>query len=281
MERKVKADLHNHLRTSSIFRDSDFNKGMDVASKRLGSGGVIGIVNCDDQRYEVISGLRGYNREFVGEQKNGFYVSEKDVLAVKAQEVATEDGDLLVLGLGKDVHVKQHQPLNDTLKEAKDKDGIVVAVHPFAHGGIGEYLLMNPYSLGDLDAIETYNGQVAFGIPKSPFPVGANQKAQKLYDEMKGVFPNLGSLTCSDGHSMWEIGRSWTMIDELNLNPSQFNDSLRNAVRNTDNNTVTQRKNGAVGMIKHIADLAFIIGVAPKIGMADNYKVDRPEGGYR
>lgn len=32
---KIKADLHNHLRTSSIFRDKDFNRAIDVAARRL------------------------------------------------------------------------------------------------------------------------------------------------------------------------------------------------------------------------------------------------------
>jgi hypothetical protein len=49
---KIKADLHNHLRTSSNISYSDFNNSIDIALDRLGSGGMFGMINFDDKRYE-------------------------------------------------------------------------------------------------------------------------------------------------------------------------------------------------------------------------------------
>ena len=67
---KVKADLHNHLRTSSILRNEDFNQAIDLASKRLGSSGIFAMVNFYDKRYENFISLKGYNRDSLGENAN-------------------------------------------------------------------------------------------------------------------------------------------------------------------------------------------------------------------
>ena len=87
---RIKADLHNHLRTSSNLQDEDFNQSIDLAHRRLGSGGVFGMINFSDTRYEKFSELGGYQRVYVGPQKNAIYVPEKDILVVKGQEVPTE-----------------------------------------------------------------------------------------------------------------------------------------------------------------------------------------------
>lgn len=102
---KIKADLHNHLRTSSIFENSDFNNSIDTASKKLGGGACFGLINMHDRRYEKFADLKGYEREWIGDNKNGIYIPEKDVLVVRGQEVTTKQGHLLV-GLGYDVHLK-------------------------------------------------------------------------------------------------------------------------------------------------------------------------------
>ena len=122
---KVKADLHNHLRTSSRSYDADFNRAVDIATKRLGVGAIFGVVNFADKRYEHFTGLRGYERVYVGEKNNGVYVPQQNVLVIKGQEVSTNEGHILVIGLGKDVHLKQYKTLQDTLKEARDNNTVI------------------------------------------------------------------------------------------------------------------------------------------------------------
>ena len=125
---KVKADLHNHIRTRSPLKEEFFNKTINKARRRLGPGGVWALINFSDSRYETFAGLRGYNRINL---RSGIYVPEKDILVVKGQEVPTKQGHLLVLGLEKDKHLKDGRILEDTIKEAKDHNGILIVDHPF------------------------------------------------------------------------------------------------------------------------------------------------------
>ncbi|MDD5193453.1 MAG: PHP-associated domain-containing protein [Candidatus Nanoarchaeia archaeon] len=274
---KVKADLHNHLRTSGRIYDTDFNTAIDIAAKRLGEGAVFGVVNFDDKRYERFTEFRGYERVYVGENCNGFYVPEKKVLVVKGQEVPTKEGHLLVIGLGKNAHLTQHRTLAETLKEAEDNQGVTIVDHPFHSHGLGSYLESNPEPLMRIDAIEVYNGEAAFGIPGTPFPYGANKRAQTFYDRIKSYSPHLGALASSDGHSMYELGRSWTEIDEPDLvEKTKFADSLKESVRNTDSQTPKRKKNSVFGAIDHLVDLAFIVKVAPRIGLGKLFETDRP-----
>jgi hypothetical protein len=266
---KVKADLHNHLRTRDTFKDEDFNKAIDRASKKLGRGGIFGLINFNDERkYEEFIGLKGYyERDYLGENKNGIYV--RDNYVVKGQEVQTKEGHLLVLGLGYDKRLKPNASLEDTIKEAKDNNGILIAEHPFYAKGIsiGECLIEHPHLLNDIDAIEVYNGEAAFGLPFSPFSCNANKKALKFYEVIKELesFPNIGALSSSDGHSMYELGSNWTEIDKPEIN--NFVNSLRESIRRTNEQTNRKNKKLILGAIDHIADLTFIKKIAPKLGL--------------
>jgi hypothetical protein len=277
----VKADLHNHLRTSSNLSDSDFNATINTSLRRLGPEGIVGLVNFDDKRYEQFINLKGYERTYVGEKSNGIYAyapRQRGIFVIKGQEVPTQEGHLLVFGLGKDVHLKQHRNLKDTLKEAKDNNGIVVVDHPFHSHGLGTYLEHNKDMINEIDAIEVHNGEAALGLPHTPFPYRANQKAQEFYDRMKQEFPHLGALSSSDGHSLYEIGSSWTEIGEPDIwHNYRFVDSLRDSVRDTNNQTSAKRSNSVVGALDHMLDLAFIIKVAPKIGLSKRFETERPQ----
>ena len=269
---KVKADLHNHLRTSSRFFDSDFNRAIDTSRDKLGKGGIMGLVNFNDHRYEDFISLRSYHRDYIGSNSNAVYFPDKDILVVKGQEVPTKQGHLLVLGLGKGVHLKQDKDLVYTLQEAEDNQGIIIADHPFYAHGVGNYLAENPDLLKYFDALEVHNGEAAFGIPKTPFIYGANQKALRFYNEHRGDFSNLGALSSSDGHSFYELGTSWTEIDFPDLYNANFNNSLRRSIRNT-NESKKMKTNSFIGAVDHLTDLAFILKVAPIIGMSSRFEV--------
>ena len=106
----VRADLHTHLSTLSPGRRGrryDFNKVIDVASKKLGYGGVLGMVSfSSDYRYEHFVEEPGYDLEGL---EGGFYVDEKNLLVVRGQEVTVKAGDsnghLLILGTPKGRYV--------------------------------------------------------------------------------------------------------------------------------------------------------------------------------
>ncbi len=271
---KIKADLHNHLRTSSILEDSDFNNSIDAAYKKLGNGACFGLINMHDRRYEKFADLKGYDREYIGENKNAIYIPEKDVLVVRGQEVATKQGHLLVLGLGYEVHLKNSASLEDTLKKARNNNGIIIADHPFYMEGTGNYLEKNLNLLKYFDAIEVHNGESAFGLPVGPFSRNANEKAQEFYSMIKKDYTHLGAIASSDGHSIKEIGSSWTEIDKPERNKN-FIYSLRDYIRNTDLETRKKMGCSVFGSVEHLSELVGIIA-SEKIGYK-GFKTERPD----
>lgn len=255
----IRADLHNHLRTSDRLYGGDFNQAIDLARKRLGVSPAIGIVNFSDRRYEEFSGLPGYDRAFVGEGKRAFYVRKPGVLVVKGQEVPTKEGHVLAFGLPSGVHLKDNCTLEDTLKEAEDNGAAVIADHPFYLSGIGKTLERNPELLSKFDALEVHNGEAAAFC--MPFPGVANRKAQRFYDKFKKDFPHLGAISSSDGHSMYELGSSYTVMLKPDLTSDEtFAKTFKDSVRRCRSKLIHQKTNSFVGGVDHMADLAVIIG---------------------
>lgn len=257
----TRADLHNHLRTSSNLKETDFNRAIDMAQRRLndGNGAIFGLVNFEDSRYETFIGFRGYDRIYAGNNRNAIYLPEKKVLVIKGQEVPTAQGHLLVLGLDYGTRLKAGKPLQETIKEAREQSGIIIADHPFYSHGVGFSLQNNPSLLEHFDAIETHNGEAAFCIPfiNKPFPHGANNKAQLFYDIISAEFPNLGAVSASDGHSFWELGSSWVEMQMPDLaDSSKFNETLKKNVQRTGCLIKRKNKNSILGALEHIISLA-------------------------
>lgn len=257
----VKADLHNHLRTTSSFKDADFNKAIDKIRKRLGVGGVLGLINFADDRYEDLISRPGYERQNIG---NAVYVPEKDVLIVKGQEIPTQQGHLLVLGIEQNKHMISGRSLKDTLKEAKDNNGTIIADHPFYIDGIGGYLSEHPELMKDIDALEVINGEAHFGVPFTRIPFGANQKAIDFYRDIRTSQEHLGAIASSDGHSFYEIGRAYTHISRPDIqNSIKLADSLRKSVREASYLTSqTNKLAGVIGAIDHVIDLIAIVSLS-------------------
>lgn len=257
---KSKASLHEHLRTASNLRQEDFNKAIDIAGQRLGDYGIFAMTNFNDERYEQFVSLKGYERDYVGEDKNAVYIPHKKVLVVKAQEVPTKQGHFLALGLGHEKHIKPDQTLEDTIKSAIDFGAIKIADHPFFIAGIGPYLENHPELIGLFDAIETHNGEV--------FYLHGNSKAAAFYNSLGWDNYQLGALSSSDGHSMHELGKSWTEIDFPNIkNPKEFIPTLKKAVRSTNLQTPRKNHTSYAGAFDHIGKLVFMTKIAPKLGI--------------
>lgn len=231
------------------------------------------MVNFYDRRYEEFVKLKGYSKDALGKCINGIYVPSKDIIVVKGQEVPTKQGHLLVLGLEYDVHLKNGRPLEDTLKEANDHNGIIVADHPFYREGLGPYLESHQDLLQDFDALETHNGEAAlslFGL----LPFRANEKAREFYKKITLDNKYLGALSSSDGHSFYELGSSWTEIEQPEKR--DFVNSLRQSIRNTSISTERQNVDSRLGALDHIIDLVSI-KAASKIGLRVKFETERPE----
>jgi len=97
-------------------------------------------------------------------------------------------------------------------------------------------LKKDPDLLKFFDAIEVHNGEAALWLPFIT-PRRANQRAQEFYDAFKYEF-KIGRIVTSDGHSLNEIGTSWTRIympiySEIG-SAEQLIDSLRGEIKATN-----------------------------------------------
>ncbi len=187
----IKAALHEHWRTSSKIKESDFNNIVDTAYKRLGQGGLVGLINFEDNRYEAITELKGYDRENLG---NAVYVPEKEITIIKGQEIPTKQGHVLGLALPENINLPSGEHVSETIKRIRENNGSVIVDHPFYFEGIGKYLSKNKDILEKIDALEVWNATACFGIAFTPLNRNANKKALEFFDLIKNYFPNLGGF---------------------------------------------------------------------------------------
>lgn len=261
----VKADLHNHLRTSKRVLNGDFNRVIDATSAKLGEDAIIGIVNRSDRKYEELVSQRGYDREFIEGNGSVVYVPEKKVYLVKGQQVQSNEGNLLVLGVPKGVNLLEGKSLEDTIKEAQEKWGIIIASNLLHKNGIWNYLIKNLNLVEYFDGIEVYNSKAEFSCPLSPYASDANGTAKDFYRFVRGEYFQLGALSSSDGDSFYEIGSSYTELP--NPDKNNFKKWLKDSIHKT--NLETKRKNSPsrLGAIDHLLDSFLIENVGSKVGL--------------
>lgn len=258
---KIKADLHTHFSTFENI-GKIFNKAIDVAQQRLGISGVFAAVNGQEKgigRYETLLGQKGYERQDLG---NAFYVPGKGIYVVKGQEVFTEGGHILVLGLPRGIKLRDYRSLEDSLKEAKDNNGIIIADHPFFLDGIFTKNKPSDY-IHHLDGIEVHNGEAWIPIPNFKH---ANEKAQELYNNVKHFY-SIGALSVSDGHSVQELGLSYSLLEPLDFSsPEKLVSSLRRAIRMHKDFSQDKQKNSYTRALDHATKIA-IARFASKLGL--------------
>lgn len=233
--RLVKADWHNHLRTGADLSSLNFNEIIDLSKERGGPGAILGIVNFDDKHYEQFAEKPGYERIDLG---NGLYIPEKDVLAVKGEEVATNQGHLIILGLRKNEHPEHGRDLEETIINTLPTGAVIIADHPFCGYGIGKKLneireirgiIQHSGYLSKIDGIEVHNGEASLSLT-------ANKRAKEFYEVMSHWFPELGAVISSDGHSLREMFTSYTTVEmpeDYNeiKSPYLLNDILKKAIQ--------------------------------------------------
>jgi len=291
---KINASLHEHLRTSSRIPEGYFNRVFKLANDRLGKESIFGFVDFDDKRYKKLIGSKGYDRDYIGEDRRATRVL--GVTCVHGEEVPTKQGHLLVFGLGHNIHLKHGRELGETIKEARDYnlDAVIIPDHLFWHKGLGNYLKRKLKEvegedvppedsvLAQIDAIEGFNSEACFGFPVGPFPFKANKNAVDFYRRAKEYFPYWGFICSGDGHSLYEFCRTWNEIDSPNVTESEeiFSESFRKSVQSTNEESVCRKAcvRGLVGAVDHIIDLGVILGVAPRIKMNRYFDkgVERP-----
>lgn len=217
-----KVDIHNHLGRNGD--NPGFDETIDIVHRRLGDGGVFGIANSDDYRFEIFVSQGGgrYNRVPVSDGR-AFHVPEKDMLVVKCQEMFTEKGHVLAIAMPfcKNIVSKN---TNDAIRETLDLGAVLDAVHPHYKDGIGEYLEHNIGLLQLFSTFEVFNGS-AIWIPGFT-PKDANETALYSFDiinaidkstslSLKGINIDFGMSASSDSHSVESIGKCYTLLGDF------------------------------------------------------------------
>lgn len=283
--RRIKADLHNHLKTGGFPIRINTDKVIDITSKKLGPGGTIAVINFDPAtRYEDLANSGSYERDNIG---NGLYFTDQDVTIVKGVEVEAllpsgKEVDILGLGVLEDKHPKHGRTLLDCMAEVREMGGIIGAGHPFHMGGLGPYFLEDPSRLLDFDFVEIHNGECALSIPLILPYKNANEKAQTFFYNQLAETPELslkvGKLISSDGHSLHEIGNNYMEIPELDLSsPERLAESLRTGlIKASVGNLEEHRTNSYFSAIEHIMKWAYIKAVR-KSGLGKKFpNLDAP-----
>lgn len=262
---KIKADLHNHFSTLENIGEI-FNQAICIAQKNLGAGGILGVTNTQDKgpgRYETFLRQGGTRIE---DLDNAFYVPDNDIYVIKGQEVFTKGGHILVLGLNYGVKLKDYRSLEDSLKEAMDNNIIIIADHPWFLDGIFTKQSPKKY-LEYLDGIEVHNGEAWIPIPGY---VRANKKAQEFYNKIKGDY-DIGAISTSDGHSIKEIGTSYTLLETLDFSsPEKLIESLRKSIREHKDFSNDKQRNAYLGALNHgskgaVLRFASVVGLIGRI----------------
>jgi len=76
----------------------------------------------------------------------------------------------------------------------------------------------------------------------------------------------LGAISASDGHSIYEIGSSWTEIDSPDLIIKQnFQTSFKSSIRNTNLKSKMKKTNSIIGALDYSINLFWLNGLAPKL----------------
>lgn len=225
----AKVDLHNHLGRNGD--NPGFDETIDVAFRRLGYGGIVGICNDGptDYRYEnFIEQKKGrYQRVNIGDSGRAVWVPEKNIVVVGVEEVEPEDGGhFLCVGMPKREKVGTRN-LGRALERADEFGVAKIIVHPFGIGGFGHYLKTGEGILEEFDAYEVYNSSAALGdfVPLLGFR--ANCLAAKFYDERIDSRYSVGAVSFTDGHSVNVIGRAHSWVPSFSPEKREFESVLQ------------------------------------------------------
>jgi len=157
----------------------------------------------------------------------------KDFIVIVGQEMWTEDGHIVGLGLRK--RIDDFKSAKKTIELIHAQGGLSVAVHPFLFLGIGKKMMTL-----SIDAVESYNAGMA---PPLFYNHLAKQMARKL---------NLPQLASTDTTNARFIGRSYT------------------EVMTEDRSSILQTiRSGKVGLFKRALPFPYVFMLKSILGFRD------------
>lgn len=126
-------------------------------------------------------------------------VEKSSILVIPGMEIRTNTGDLIALFIQEPVNSRDSLEVFDRVKS---QDGILIAAHPFGFPRLRGNITSKAYEL--LDGIEVVNARNIFQWQ--------NEKAKKL-----AIRLGKAEVGGSDAHTLYEVGRAYTLADALSL----------------------------------------------------------------
>jgi len=255
-----------------------FDRVMDLASTKLGLGGVFGICNDGpvDTRYEDFIGQTSghYHRVAIGDATRGVLVPELNVAVVGVEEVEPEEGGhFLCIGMPKGEKIGTTK-LEEALKRADDFGVVKVIVHPFEYGGFGPYLKENPGILERFDGFEVYNASAALGDWFFPLGFRANHRAAEFYGEKIEARYQVVAVSFTDGHSVGVIGRSYTRMPAIPTDTEEgFMKGLKMGIQGSPDDALLLKKRparwDAIKYVGHMVEHAAVSEIRRRLGRSN------------
>jgi len=251
---ELNIDFHNHLHTGSELRQKQKPKGFKEWFKNLfleeGFSSLAGIFDRvmktrldvlyitnsnEDTRYESWTSEKqlkeavkaGYQIE-----KGEYYIfakkGERVIALGKSHEIATTRGHILFSGIKRGKKFSIQKPLEETLKEANDRE-LKIADHPYARlKGQNGVMSTSENQEKDAKKVDAFERNGNFCLPFSLANLKAVKNSEK-YD--KPLIAN------SDGHHPRDIGKTYNIFNHKYLDYTSekaFRDSINYSVRNNN-----------------------------------------------
>ena len=183
----MKIDTHVHIK----FGSKDSNITLEQCIKKAEESELDGLCITDHNSLYWLKKIKEYQ-------------NTTNLLLLVGVEIYSSDGDLICFGI--DELPKKQLSAQDTINFVKERNGVVIAAHPYRanNRGVGDLI----YTLKGLDAIEAINGRTSFVT---------NRKTLKIAKEL-----NLCATGGSDSHTLKEIGTIATFFEIKIKNEEDF-----------------------------------------------------------
>jgi predicted metal-dependent phosphoesterase TrpH len=194
----VRLDLHVHT-----VRSPDSGMTLEAIAARLPYTGLSGLAVTDHNRLSEPSEIAALRAQY------------PRYLVIPGIEISTHEGHLLAYGVREMPPV--HRPVAETIDWVRARGGVTVLAHPFrwAHG-VGPKVV----AVAPVTAIETRNGH--------------NSEIANLRAEAIAAHRALPSTGGSDAHSLGDLGRAYTELENPVADVEELLDALRHG-RSTGN----------------------------------------------
>jgi len=236
-----RTDFHNHIVYDRELRGADLGLFIETASRRLGRGGYVGVVDyhgCDgnarESKFEILSDR--LKRTLYNPRKIGgaaLWIPGKDLTLVRVIESEVSQGDVLTIGLdaGEAVPTSRGLTLDHALRSIKEvhPTAPIVLDHLFGKCGTGPYIEQNEHLLegGLVQGLEVRN-RLAIGLPIQ-MKWDPNGAGERYYMDLRNRKPNIqvGATFGTDGYYEKAVGAFWSEIEIASGEEMESSEMLR------------------------------------------------------